>query len=315
MEQVERCNLCGGADFVLFAEKYGPATNRMFRIVACRACGLRFVSPRLTADENRALYDEAYFNGKGFDSSVNYVKLEAAAEVRRDENAGILAKIALLRPGLGIRILDVGCGTGCLLKALERAGYRDVWGIEFSEYAAEVARREARGAKVLVGDVLEADLPKASFDVINATEVIEHLRDPLAFFARVKTLLAPGGVFIYSTGNAKGLYARVLGTRWPYLHPEGHLFYYDPSTLARYFAKVGLQAVDPASLASTDRRTLLRAEDRIAHSQLLYIGQDDRSLKGHVLRAVGALDSPLVRRAVTWVVGKHRLPIAANPAV
>jgi SAM-dependent methyltransferase len=193
------------------------------------------------------------------------------------------------------------------------AGYDDVWGVELSPYAAKLATR-VPGVKVLTGDLLELDLPPASFDVINATEVIEHLRDPLASFRRIKELLAPGGVFIYSTGNAKGLYARVLGRRWPYLHPEGHLFYYTPETLGRYFEKVGLTPLSLERMGKPARTAFLSAEDQMAHSMLLYIGGSDRGMKGRIFRTVGALENPIIQRLVTTVVGKHRLPIAINGA-
>jgi 2-polyprenyl-3-methyl-5-hydroxy-6-metoxy-1,4-benzoquinol methylase len=271
-----------------------------------------FVSPRLTAEENRALYDEAYFNGAGFDDSVNYVLLDQEAHTREGENAGVLAKIALHTARRDIRVLDVGCGTGCLVRALLAAGYTDVWGLELSAYAASIAAKSA-GAKVLVGDLLDAGLPEGSFDVINATEVIEHLRDPMASFRRIKELLAPGGVFIYSTGNSRGLYARVLGKRWPYIHPEGHLFYFSPETLTRYFREVGLTSVPFTSLDRASQRAFLDAEDQMSHSMLLYIGASDRGVRGRIFRAVGAMESSLVQRAVTHVVGKHQLPMARNP--
>jgi 2-polyprenyl-3-methyl-5-hydroxy-6-metoxy-1,4-benzoquinol methylase len=312
VDRLDRCNLCGGSALSLFAEKTGRKTPRSFRIVTCQGCGLTFVSDRLSAEENVSLYDEAYFNGDGFDVSINYVMLDEEEVSRRQENEGVLAKIALLKPGKDRRILDVGCGTGCLVRALTAAGYEDVWGVELSEYAGRIARETTR-AQVHVGDFTELPLPLAHFDVINATEVIEHVRDPLAFFRRVKELLAPGGVFIYSTGNVRGLYARLLGKRWPYLTPEGHLFYYDRSTLTKYFERVGLRSVHFATLDRPGREAYLSAEDQMAHSLLQYVGKSHPGFKGRVFRFVGALDNAIVRRAVTLVVGKHDLPVAVNP--
>jgi SAM-dependent methyltransferase len=178
-------------------------------------------------------------------------------------------------------------------------------------YAADISRKCTR-AKVWTGDILELPLPEGSFDVINATEVIEHLRDPLAFFHRVRSLLRPGGVFIYSTGNARGIYARLLGRRWPYLHPEGHLFYYTPETLASYFERARLHCLDVRALDRSTRKALMSADDRIAHSQLLYIGQGERGLKGWISRAIAAAETPAVMRAWSLLFGKYRLPIAVN---
>jgi SAM-dependent methyltransferase len=312
MEQVD-CNLCGSSSFAVFAEMVGHKTKKHFRIVRCGECGLMFVSPRLTREENDALYDEAYFNGEGFDPSVNYIRIDQQDQARAGENRGILRKIRALKPGQDMHILDVGCGTGSLLQALGAAGYAHVTGVELSGYAADIARKST-SAVVLTGDILDLPLAEGSFDVINATEVIEHLRDPRSFFERVRALLRPGGVFIYSTGNARGIYARVLGRRWPYLHPEGHLFYYSPETLAGYFERVGLRPLDAGALGEPTRREIMAADDAIAHSQLHYIGQGERGIKGAIARAIAWLETPPVMRAWSLLLGKSLLPIGVNPS-
>ena len=313
MESLTECNLCGGTRFTLFTEKRGTSTGKTFGIVRCDGCSLLFVTPSLTAEENAALYDEDYFHGRGFDSSVDYVKLEEEQTQRRLESHGIIEKIRILRPEADLRILDVGCGTGALLQALGQAGYTKIQGLELSHYAASVARARCR-ATIHVGDILDVDLGGAQFDVINATEVIEHLRDPMRFFQRLRSLLAPNGVFIQSTGNADGLYARWLGPRWPYLVPEGHLVYYTPKTLRAYFERAGLEAIEPTCMDRKTRNALLRCEDEIAYGQLGYVGLSDRGIKGFLFRAVASGPRLALGRAVTILAGKYALPFAINRA-
>jgi 2-polyprenyl-3-methyl-5-hydroxy-6-metoxy-1,4-benzoquinol methylase len=312
VETIRECNLCGSSRFTQVLEKVGLLTGRVFQVVRCEECGLVFVNPRLPEAENDSLYNEAYFRGEGFDCSVDYVMLDNGAE-RREESDGILQKIRLLTRGRDVRVLDVGCGTGGFLRALRGAGYQRVTGLELSSYAADVARKLA-GVPVVTGNLVSADLGDAQFDVINATEVIEHVRDPHAFFAKVRALLAPGGVFIYSTGNERGGFARVLGKRWPYVQPEGHLFYFSPATMRRYFDQVGLVALDPGSLSAQERRALLRAEDRVTHAQLSYVGKSDPGLKGAIYRAAARFSAPPLLRMATRFVGKYAMPIGLRPS-
>ena len=74
-------------------------------------------------------------------------------------------------------LLEVGCGYGYLLD-LARPFFSSRTGTDFSPEAAEIAR--ATDAEVFVGGVEQ--LPSgAKFDCVLATQVIEHIYDPLAF--------------------------------------------------------------------------------------------------------------------------------------
>jgi 2-polyprenyl-3-methyl-5-hydroxy-6-metoxy-1,4-benzoquinol methylase len=285
----------------------------MFRVVRCDDCGLVFVNPRLQAEDNERLYAEEYFRGDGFDHSMNYEHLSEEREQKRREGAGMIAKIRVLRPERDLRVLDVGCGTGEFLAALLDAGYTRVKGVECSRYAAELAQNST-GVPVLISDLLDAKFADGErFDVITAIEVIEHVRDPMRFFDRIRELLAPGGIFVYTTGNERGIYAQVLGKRWPYYIPEGHLFYFNPRTISEYFAKTGLRAVGWRTLGRRQREAFLQAEDAISQAQLSYVGLSDRGYKGKLFRAVAAVSVGSIRRLVTKVVGKHDLPVGMRP--
>jgi 2-polyprenyl-3-methyl-5-hydroxy-6-metoxy-1,4-benzoquinol methylase len=100
----------------------------------------------------------------------------------------------------GGRVLDVGCSTGYLSKLLVERG-STVVGIELDEEAAAQAERWCE--TVLTGDVERMELPfePASFDAVMCADLIEHLREPGAFLARVRPLLRPGGRLALTTPN------------------------------------------------------------------------------------------------------------------
>ena len=100
----------------------------------------------------------------------------------------------------GGRVLDAGCSAGYLAERLVQRG-STVVGLELDPEAAEKARRVCE--EVLVGDVETMDLPfePASFDAIVCGDLIEHLRDPGSFLARVGPLLRGGGRLALTTPN------------------------------------------------------------------------------------------------------------------
>jgi SAM-dependent methyltransferase len=96
----------------------------------------------------------------------------------------------------GSCVLDAGCGTGEALRWLSSAVGPEgaVVGIDLS--TAHVAAARSLGvanATVLQGDLLDAPLLPASFDLIWCVNTINHLRDPIHGLKRLAALLRPGG--------------------------------------------------------------------------------------------------------------------------
>jgi SAM-dependent methyltransferase len=92
------------------------------------------------------------------------------------------------RPGL--RILDIGFGTGAMLTFLSR--YGAVVGMDMSEQAIRFARTRC-DRPMLVGDVLRVPLRSASVDLVTAFDIIEHVDDDAAALAELARLCRPGG--------------------------------------------------------------------------------------------------------------------------
>jgi SAM-dependent methyltransferase len=91
------------------------------------------------------------------------------------------------------RLLEVGAAGGFFLDEARRAGY-DVIGIELNPKMAEFGRRRL-GLDLRCELFETADFQPASFDVIVAQDVLEHVREPELFVRRAAELLRPGGVF------------------------------------------------------------------------------------------------------------------------
>jgi SAM-dependent methyltransferase len=96
-------------------------------------------------------------------------------------------------------LLDVGCGPGTLTVDLARrvSGGRVV-GVDRSTDVLEQASAHAATAGVRVefsiGDIYALAFPNASFDVVHAHQVLQHLTDPVGALKEMRRVLKPGGV-------------------------------------------------------------------------------------------------------------------------
>ena len=101
----------------------------------------------------------------------------------------------------GIRVADIGCGTGYCVNLMARHFPRSTFvGYDFSEAAIAEARREAEAmgvgnAAFVVQDV--AKLPaEPGFDLITAFDAIHDQIDPAGVLRRIREALRPGGLFV-----------------------------------------------------------------------------------------------------------------------
>jgi SAM-dependent methyltransferase len=133
------------------------------------------------------------------------------------------------------RLIDIGCATGALLEKLRNRG-GESRGVEISP-SAEYARR-TRGLDVRSIPLEECRFPAASFDVVLASHLIEHLNDPAGFTAEVYRILAPGGRFLVTTPNISGFQARLFGNRWRSAIFD-HLYLFSVKTLSRLLVEKG----------------------------------------------------------------------------
>ncbi|MGC8638717.1 MAG: class I SAM-dependent methyltransferase [Isosphaeraceae bacterium] len=124
------------------------------------------------------------------------------------------------------RVVDVGCGWGITLEALERRGYQ-VTGVDISRQALEKLDRPGRR-------LVEADLTVPFQravplqDAALALDVIEHIDDDRAVIGRLASLLRPGGVLIVSVPALPELFTEFDAV-------QGHRRRYLPETLRAAF--------------------------------------------------------------------------------
>ena len=118
----------------------------------------------------------------------------------------------------GLKCLDIGCGGGILSEPMTRLG-GIVTGIDASEAAIQSAISHSQKSRLNIDFkcMSTEDLVKSNklnlnnqFDVIVASEVIEHVNNRDLFLSDISKLCKPGGVVIFTTIN-KSILGVLLG--------------------------------------------------------------------------------------------------------
>jgi len=160
----------------------------------------------------------------------------------------LLRDVRRWHPGAPGRVLDAGCGLGDLAWLLAGIGW-EAWGCDPAA-DARVACQPLLGNRFAPADVVEADLPRAHFDVILLNFSLEHVAEPGPVAARVCELLRPGGVTLVRVPNFAAALAGRRGAVFQLRLPH-HRSFFTAASLTRLLVEAGLEPLamsTPASL-------------------------------------------------------------------
>lgn len=225
------CPLCSSQKYLKYYAMPG------YRLARCLTCGMVWDFNPL--ENIGAIYDQTYFindNAKG--GYANYVegmsvnKKTFSLRLKRFEE----------KLGKKGKILDVGCALGDFLLEAKKLKWKEVFGLEVSDYGARFAQE--RGLLVKKG-ILENELyPKNYFDLITYQDVIEHVKDPLGEVKLAKKALISGGYIFLVTPDIDGLWRKLLGRLWYHYKPQEHIMYFSQKTLKKLLEKGGFKNIE-----------------------------------------------------------------------
>jgi SAM-dependent methyltransferase len=248
--EVGVCPLCGADDSVVLYRMPDRlhGTPGEFTYRRCTSCRTVFQDPRVVPEDLGLCYPRTYFThsrpsipasstAPGSHPLIvarDTLRRAIVASVRGEPTAGwtgllgrVLARSRWLRERafydavmdellpraiVSQRALDVGCGAGDLLRALQCVGWA-VEGVEWDPAAADMAR-EVTGLCITQGDFRHLDLPLGVYGLVVLHHVYEHLDEPVAALSRIADLLAPGGHAVLVYPNPDSLGARLFRDCW-----------------------------------------------------------------------------------------------------
>lgn len=226
-------------------KNFRPVFDGSHKIVECEACELIFSDRVMNPDffdfykeDQGEFYERPYFNvanEKGYENPDNPNYREALTRARK--------QITQKNP----RLLDIGCGTGNLLKMAREVGFQ----AEGLEVSISISKSVADQFPIHVYDGQYDHLPVLPpFDAVAVWDVLEHLPDPVGFLRAMKKLIKPNGKLILRTINEDCLLSqlslwmyRVTGGRFKTaadrMHEIYHVIYYSKGTLSACLKKSG----------------------------------------------------------------------------
>jgi ubiquinone/menaquinone biosynthesis C-methylase UbiE len=122
----------------------------------------------------------------------------------------------LVRPRQGLRVLDIGCGTG-QSRQIYSDYVKDYIGVDLAEAALERARTKFPNDKWMCADARDLPFPDGSFDLVAFSSVLHHINDFENALREAHRVLAAGGQVFAFDPNL--------------LHPAMALFRYPKSPL------------------------------------------------------------------------------------
>ncbi len=188
-----------------------------------------------------------------------------------DEVPGILAKMI---PS-GVRLLDVGCGTGALGQVLSATCHAEVVGVEPD--AARAARARVRGLSVRGGYLTDELIREIGFfDIVLLADVLEHLPNPHAMLRLVRKALKQRGAVIVSLPNVAHWSVRLdlLRGRFEYqecgIRDATHLRWFTAATARSLLASSGFKVTEYRAAAN------FRLSDNMVRRPLRWLSEKQR---------------------------------------
>lgn len=226
---VSGCGLCGATSVrELYTARdrlrnFGPP----FMIVRCEGCGVWRTLPEMSEAELSSYYPNDYW---GNEPSLDWIRKSQSDKTEF---------LAGCEPKSG-RILDVGCGAGFFLRALDPEQW-DPFGVEIGSGAANAAERIIGAGRIFNGTLIESACDDEYFDAVTFWSALEHTTEPRENLVEARRILKKGGSLIVQVPNAASYQARWFGGDWFALDAPRHRYHFTLATLTPLLKETGFQ--------------------------------------------------------------------------
>jgi SAM-dependent methyltransferase len=209
--------ICGSKDLIALYKNvrdHYHISGKEYDFLRCINCSSATIYPLPSQEEIHLLYPENYTFKKGRGKNIlnvllNFIEWHLFYNPIFNHRVKTFMRVTGLRSGL---ILDVGCGSGILMKKLSDRGF-NVEGVEISESDIDYVR-EAFGYNVFHGTLKEAGLKENYYDAVILFYLLEHLFNPAEAGKEIFRILKPGGWIVVAVPLIDSWQATFFREKW-----------------------------------------------------------------------------------------------------
>lgn len=261
----KKCVFCGNSLYKYVLKIKEEKKRKEYKLVECINCGLGHILPfpqnleQFYSDDEYYAYNDLKKSecGSSYDKLLAKIGRYSISRTFGERQKGIknfIKEIAFKtvsqrfsgqRP-LGLRkqklkprkILDIGTGGGIFLDEMHLLGW-ETYGVDISALAVEQLKK--RGFNAFHGELEQSNFSSGFFDVVRASYVIEHVRNPLIFLQEIRRILKPGGIAIICLPKYDSFQARFFQENWGILSIPQHTYQFKYSNIEGLVKKAGLK--------------------------------------------------------------------------
>jgi SAM-dependent methyltransferase len=239
------CGSSGEGDVtVALEDRYGLP----FSQILCGNCGVIRSGKTFPADVIGDFYDVEYRPLYSGSKTAGQAFFEDQYQTGLRFVRTLLAKLASDRRG---SVLEIGCGAGGILKALQDSGWGPVTGIDLGGDYLEFGRKA--GLNLLQGDYRSLISP-GSQQLVVLSHVLEHLPDPLQVLREVKALIRPGGYVLIEVPGILNLHRQYAFVS--HYFQGAHIYNFTLDHLAFMLKACGFELVEGSERATVLARNV-----------------------------------------------------------
>lgn len=302
------CPICGKDNkTVLHRQKLAPSETTIigsYDVVVCLDCGFAFADDLPPQEDFNAYYSELSKYEYDYTNESHQEKIyEFLRPYCKDKN---------------MKILDIGCSTGGLLKQFKDNGYKDLIGLDPSIKCVEIVN--SRGIPCWHKNLYELEADQC-FDLIILSSVLEHLVDLHGAMKKIKSLLKPYGRLFVEVPNCTRFHHNIISPFQQF--STEHINYFSHTSLRNLLEIYNFRKV---TLENTTNRTTQMCDPCIfwlAFNDQATILKDVNSLENlekYVKKSFEARDKTQTRlskvikdkKFIVWGTGTHTLMLLNN---